>query len=117
VTWVTITVTGALGALTRYGVSGWIQRRTTTSLPTGTFIVNLVGAFALGWVAGSGIDGTATTAAAGFLGGFTTFSTWMVESWSLAGEGRRGRRRALVNLAATLAAGVAAAALGYGLAT
>lgn len=115
-TWITLTVAGAVGAAARYGLSGWVQRRTASPLPVGTAVVNLVGAFALGWVVkastGLGLD-----LLAGFLGGFTTFSTWMVESWSMAQAGRRGRRRALINLVGLLVVGVAFAALGYRLAT
>ncbi len=116
-TWLILTLAGAVGAVARYALSGWIQRRTTATVPTGTFVVNLLGAFALGSVAARGGQALASTVAAGFLGGFTTFSTWMVESWALAGGGTRGRRLALGNLAATLALGVVAAALGYGMAT
>ncbi len=111
-TWVVLTLAGAVGATARYGLSGWVQRATRSELPIGTAAVNLAGAFALGWVA-AGLNGFGLAAAAGFLGGFTTFSTWMVESWSMATAGRQGRRRALLNVVGLLVAGVSLAALGY----
>ena len=111
-TWLTLTLAGAVGAATRYGLSGWVQRRTSSELPIGTATVNLLGAFVLGWAV-KVFEGFSLYAVGGFLGGFTTFSTWMVESWSMATAGRQGRRRAVVNLTGMLVAGVALAALGY----
>jgi len=103
-------VAGAVGALLRYVVSGWVQERSGSDFPIGTLMVNLVGSFALGLVVGAGApDSTTTLAVAGFLGGFTTYSTWMVETVRLGATTRRG----VVNLATSLIAGVAVAALGY----
>lgn len=113
-TWVLIAVMGALGALARYGVSGVVQRRWRTAFPMGTLVVNVTGAFAagllLGVAAGRSVPDLALVAGGiGFLGGYTTFSTWMVET-VLAAEsgGRSGKRRAVENLAVPLVAGVAA---------
>jgi len=73
--------TGALGAIMRYLVSGWVQEATGTDFPAGTATVNLVGSFLLGLVVGNGsVDSALTLTAVGFLGGFTTFSTWMIET-------------------------------------
>lgn len=118
-TWVLIGVMGALGSLARYGVSGIVQRRWRTTFPMGTLVVNITGAFAagllLGIVTGRSIPDLALVAAGiGFLGGYSTFSTWMVET-VLAAEagGRVGVRRAGENLAIPLAAGVAAVWIGF----
>ena len=105
-------VAGAVGAILRYVVSGWAQERSGSDFPFGTFTVNLVGSFSLGLVVGAGSpDSTVTLAVVGFLGGFTTYSTWMVETVRLGATSRRG----LVNLASSLIAGVVVAALGYAL--
>ena len=85
----------------------------------GTLVVNITGAFAagllLGIVTGRSIPDLALVAAGiGFLGGYSTFSTWMVET-VLAAEagGRVGVRRAGENLAIPLVAGVAAVWIGF----
>ncbi len=118
-TWLLIGVMGALGALARYGVSGIVQRRWKTTFPVGTLVVNLTGALAAGLLLGvstgrSVPDVALLAAGVGFLGGYTTFSTWMVET-VLAAEagGRSGSRRAAENLAVPLIAGIAAVWIGF----
>lgn len=106
------TIAGAFGALGRYAVSGWVQERTGSSFPFGTLAVNLTGAFLLGLLVGSGnVDSVAVTAGVGFLGGFTTFSTWMVETV------RVGllplHARAIANVTVMAVGGLALAAIGY----
>jgi len=118
-TWLLIGVTGALGALARYGVSGVVQRRWQTTFPVGTLVVNLTGAFGagllLGFVTGRAVPDLALVAAGiGFLGGYSTFSTWMVET-VLAAEsgGRSGVRRAAENLVVPMVGGVVAVWIGF----
>lgn len=106
-------VAGGVGALARYAVTAWVQRGAGARFPAGTAAVNLAGSFAFGVAAGALEFGTIGFAlAAGFLGGFTTFSTWMVETLRLAQRGA-GRVLALANLTVLLSIGVAVAALGY----
>lgn len=108
------TIAGAAGALCRYALTGIIQRSTRSQFPMGTLVVNLIGAFLLGVVAGvDELQSAASLTAAAFLGGFTTFSTWINESIFLGVVPLR--TQAIVNLAATLIAGVALAAVGYSL--
>ncbi|MGA7226889.1 MAG: CrcB family protein [Acidimicrobiia bacterium] len=107
-------VSGALGAIARYGVSGLAQRWTRSGFPVGTMTVNLTGALALGALMGVGrLDSTVVLALAGFLSGFTTFSTWMMETvWLGIGS---GSVRAWMNLMLTLLGGIALAGIGYSL--
>lgn len=74
-------------------------------------VVNISGAFALGVLSKAGLshDGL-LLAGTGVLGSYTTFSTWMLESRRLAEEGEIGL--GVLNLLASLGAGVVAAALG-----
>ena len=105
--------TGSIGALVRYLVTGWMQQWTGSTLPVGTAFVNVVGAFLVGVAVGSmGIESTVAIAAIGFLGGLTTFSTWMVETVNFAVEPGY-RAAAVANLLVPLAAGVTFAALGF----
>jgi fluoride exporter len=104
---------GSVGAVARYLLSGAIQKRTRSGLPVGTAVVNLLGALGVGMVLG--IDPTPTgwlLAASGFTAGFTTFSTWMVETARL-GVLPRPTARATGNLVLLSILGVACAALGY----
>lgn len=104
---------GSLGAVARYLVSWAIQKRTRSAMPLGTAAVNLVGAFIVGLVIG--VDPAPTgwlLAVSGFAAGFTTFSTWMVETARL-GLFPRPSNRAVVNLVLLSILGVACAALGY----
>lgn len=120
-TWVVVGFFGAFGALARYGVSGVVQRMWRTTFPVGTLVVNVSGTFAAGVLMGLATgrslpDVLVVAAAVGFLGGYSTFSTWMVES-VLAAEtgGRVGIRRATENLVVPLVAGVIVAGIGYAL--
>ena len=117
--WVLILVGGAVGGVVRYGVTGVVQRRSAGDFPVGTLAVNLTGALAAGLVVGlvasRGFDDSVVAwLTTGFLGGYTTFSTWMVETNFAAAEGgSAGFRRAVANLAVPLVGGVALAYLGY----
>jgi fluoride exporter len=113
-TFVLAAVAGALGAVARYWMSGVVQEGTRSDFPVGTLSVNLAGAFLLGLVAGiDGLDSVPTLVAAGFLGGFTTFSTWMIETIRLGLAPLTSR--AALNIVVALLAGVALAAVGYSL--
>jgi len=73
IAWVAMTVLGSLGAYARYRAGLVLHER-------GTLFVNLTGTFALGVLVGAGTSGTVLLIlGTGFLGAYTTFSTWMVE--------------------------------------
>ena len=118
-TWVVVGAFGAIGSIARYGVSGAIQRLGKTTFPIGTLVVNLTGAFGAGLLLGIATgtdvpDMVLLAAGVGFLGGYSTFSTWMVETvLSAESGGGIGLRRASENLLGPLVAGVALAGIGY----
>jgi CrcB protein len=115
-TFLVLTVAGAIGGWCRYALSGAVQGRTPSDFPLGTLAVNLSGAFILGLLVGiDNLQSATTMAAAGFLGGFTTFSTWMMETIRLGLP--TFTRRAFTNLALSFIAGVALAGAGYSLTT
>jgi CrcB protein len=90
---------------------GAVSARVGREFPWGTLAVNLSGAFALGVLAGADVGGDAfRLAGTGFVGAYTTFSTWMFETHRLAEDGRS--RGAAANLAVSLAAGLAVAWMG-----
>jgi fluoride exporter len=102
---------GALGAVARFLLDGAVSARAGRGFPLGTLVVNLTGAFALGLLVGLATSADSMRLlGTGFLGGYTTFSTWMFESQRLAEDG--DGRGAAVNIAVSLVAGVALAWLG-----
>lgn len=114
-----IALAGSLGALTRYGIGIWFSERVSGGFPWGTFVINVTGAFILGLLTGLGKERLGpvlfTAVTTGFLGAYTTFSTWTVDSVLLFERGHG--LSALVNVAGSVVAGLAAAAIGYRLAT
>lgn len=108
---VLILLGGALGAPARYLTDVAVQRRHRTAFPWGTWTVNVVGSFLLGVVAAAGPHWVVTLVGSGFCGALTTFSTFGYETVRLREEGETAA--ALANVAGSLAAGLAAAALGW----
>lgn len=106
-----IMVAGALGSGARYLAGVWALERLGTAFPYGTLIVNLAGCFVLGAVAHIA---TATgwspelrgAVVVGFLGGFTTYSSFNHETLAMFGSGATGA--AVLNIAVTVMAGLAA---------
>ncbi|MDF2519489.1 MAG: crcB [Clostridia bacterium] len=75
---------GMLGSLTRYSAGRLINRHIKSAFPYATFIINIVGAFMLGIVSARLSSGELyLLAGEGFLGAFTTFSTFMYEGFDL----------------------------------
>jgi CrcB protein len=75
---------GTLGSLTRYILGKVISRRVKSKFPIGTFIINITGALLLGIVSSVGFKGNVYLLLAdGFLGAYTTFSTFMYEGFNL----------------------------------
>ena len=109
---------GALGAVSRYLVSGWINRLAGASpFPYGTLTVNLVGCFLLGLLMSLGSEGRwgltpqlRLLLGAGFLGALTTFSTFSFETIEALRAGEA--RHALANVGLSVVAGLVACWLG-----
>jgi CrcB protein len=109
--WTAVALLGGVGALVRFAVDGLVAERVGSEFPWGTFAVNVSGAFLLGLLAGVALHGDALLlAGTAVLGSYTTFSTWMFEAHRLGEEGEPWL--ALMNIGASVAVGVAAAALG-----
>ena len=104
-------VAGGLGAVLRFLVDGAIARRAAKSFPYGTFAVNVSGAALLGLLGSLALSRhTALLADTAFVGSYTTFSTWMLETQRLSEE--RQTRRAAANIVASVVLGIAAALFG-----
>ncbi|MCU9613589.1 fluoride efflux transporter CrcB [Caldibacillus lycopersici] len=75
-----VAVGGFLGAISRYYLSTYFNRKSQGMLPFGTLFVNIVGSFLLGLLFGiAGGTNNYLLFGTGFMGAFTTFSTFMVE--------------------------------------
>jgi CrcB protein len=96
VTWAFVALGGALGALARYGLSGWVYDRLGEAFPWGTLVVNVVGCLLLGaavrWLQVSAAPPAVRPfLTIGLLGAFTTFSTFSYETVVLLQEGQWAR--------------------------
>lgn len=75
---------GFFGAITRFAISNWFKKRNKTSFPIATFFINITGAFLLGYIIGNGVTTSwQLLLGTGFMGAFTTFSTFKLESVQL----------------------------------
>ena len=97
---------GAAGAAARFGVAQWAGGRWGWSLPWGTFAVNVTGSLAIGvlmaLIIGRGPDPAYRfLLVTGFLGGYTTFSAFSLETLSLV-EARRYGEAAIYVVASVL---------------
>ncbi len=104
----------------RFFLSGFVGRRIGETFPWGTFVVNVSGALAIGAVAGLGAtldgffasDGFRDFVVVGVLGGYTTVSSFCLQSLNLMLDGER--RHALFNVVGSALLCVLAVAAGYG---
>ncbi|WP_318582327.1 fluoride efflux transporter CrcB [Bacillus paranthracis] len=102
---------GFFGAITRFTISNWFKKRNKTSFPIATFLINITGAFLLGYIIGSGFTtGWQLLLGTGFMGAFTTFSTFKLESVQLLN--RKSFSTFLLYLSATYIVGILFAFLG-----
>jgi CrcB protein len=113
--WTGVVLIGGIGSVLRFLVDRTITRRVARPFPFGTLAVNISGAALLGFLGGLALskDAALLTGTA-FVGAYTTFSTWMLETQRL-GEERRAWA-AGGNIMVSVVIGVAAALLGQWLA-
>jgi CrcB protein len=115
-----IGLAGLLGTLARYALSGFIARRFGETFPTGTLVVNIVGCFLAGFLfylmqeRFLVNDIVRTAILIGFLGGFTTFSSFGLQTFTLLRDGEMGL--ATMNVLVSNVAGLLTVWAGYSLA-
>lgn len=108
-----IAIGGACGACTRYALNDWIMSRTGTYFPWGVLVINITGSFCLGLFIGAReVDHLlrpmwSELIAVGFLGAYTTFSTFAVDTLKLCSIG--ANLAALLNVMASIVVGIGAA--------
>lgn len=109
-TWIALAVAGGVGAVARFAVDSMVGRRASTEFPLGTFVINMTGSFVLG-VLTAATFGSATLfiVGTGFLGSYTTFSTWIFESEQLVADGEYALAGANLALSAIVGFGFALA--------
>ena len=116
-TWVAVGVGGALGSMARHAVNVLHARWLVTRFPIGTVAVNLVGCFVIGLLTGLIASERVTMRPywrefvfVGVLGGFTTFSTFGLDTFVLS---RESLGAALANVAVQVIGGLLAVWAGY----
>jgi fluoride exporter len=115
-----VAIGGALGAMARYGVSLVVARFWTADFPLATFLINISGCFILGFFATFAAERSAIDPlwrlliATGFVGAYTTFSTFEYETQRLVAT--NATLTALANVAGSVLAGFLAVRLGVMLA-
>jgi len=116
VQYMAIGAAGFVGAIARVAVARVVGRMFPVRFPVGTLIINVTGSFILGffltYIADrpSVSDTTRLAIGAGFVGAYTTFSTFMFESNALVDEG--AEIQAMMNLVGSLALGLLAVRAG-----
>jgi CrcB protein len=119
--WLIVGAGGAVGSMARHGVNVIVARLAGHATPYATLLVNVAGCAVIGLLAGFIAGGRLAMAPTtrlfvfvGVLGGFTTFSSFGLDTLTLAREGRHVA--AACNVAAQVVLGLGAVAAGYFLA-
>ncbi len=114
-----ISLGAVLGANARYWLGDWIAQKWGSAFPLGTLVINLTGSFVLGLFMALAMERWALDPrwrllfAVGFLGAYTTFSTYSYESLLLLDRGQW--LAGLFNLLGSAVLGLLAAGLGMAL--
>ena len=117
-TWLVVALGGAIGSMARHGVNDFFGPVLGRPGPYATASVNVIGSFVIGLlaglIAGGRLHETPVMRAfifVGILGGFTTFSSFMLDTFTLAAG--RHVSAALLNVAGQVLVGYAAAYVGF----
>jgi CrcB protein len=111
-----VAIGSAIGGVGRFLIQEFIQKRVESTFPYGTLIVNLTGCFIIGIVVGLADKGNILSPqsriflAAGFCGGFTTFSSFISENRSMLQDGEL--LNTFIYIGASVIVGLVATALG-----
>jgi fluoride exporter len=116
---ISVAAGSVLGAIARYFVSGFVARRVGETFPWGTLIINVSGCFLIGFIGAFAENNVSIMAApdpwlfavTGFLGAYTTVSSFSLQTLTLARDGESGRAASYVALSLGLCLG--AVALGF----
>lgn len=117
--WLLVGIGGAIGSVARHALNHLIHQRTLTSpFPLATFVINVVGSMITGIIAGvlaserwHWPNDTKVLVIVGILGGFTTFSSFSLDTLALLREGHH--EQALLNVAGQVLLSLAAVWAGY----
>ena len=117
--WLLIAIGSALGGVARHAVGVFVAQKWGSAFPWGTLTVNVVGSFSIGVLGAlvavsqraSSADVVRELVMIGFLGGFTTFSAFSLQTLQLLRDGRAGL--ALANVATSVVVCLVAVWLGY----
>ena len=96
-TWLFVALAGGIGSLLRYALGGWLARSTGGTFPWETLTINVLGSIAIGSLAALVDRGallspvTRMALMVGLIGGFTTFSTFALETLRLAEDAQWAR--------------------------
>ena len=121
--WLILFAGGGLGAVLRFALALWVDERAPAAFPWGTLAVNVTGCFLIGLLATLADEHRLLPPAArlflvaGLLGGFTTFSTFGLETWRLVEDslGTTALLYVVGSLAGTLSSVVLGVVLGRAL--
>lgn len=116
--WVAVALGGAIGSVARHAINVFVAHRSGQAGPLATVVVNVAGCAVIGLLAGLLAGGRLSMGTnarlfifVGVLGGFTTFSTFGLDTFTLVREGRHAA--ALWNVGLQVVMGLAAVAAGY----
>jgi len=119
-TWIAVAAGGAIGSMLRHGMNGLVTRVSGQATPYATLGVNVIGCAAIGLLAGLLASGRIHMTGAerafvfvGILGGFTTYSTFGLDTFTLAHAGSPAA--AFWNVAGHIVLGLGAVYAGYAL--
>ena len=110
--YILVGIGGILGSISRFKLGKFVTKKSTIKFPLGTFIINITGAFLLGILTAMNPNKYIYDLLGdGFLGAYTTFSTFMYEGFSLFKNNKR--LNAIFYIFISLAIGIIGYFMGY----